>query len=404
MDFSKFFTQFTGRESLFILLVMLVAFLLGLLVGYLLRSRRVAQLRRELKDLKKTLAESQAEAEGLREQLALKDADIKKLGFALQEAQSVQERLEVEKEALHKDIFLLNQRISEGGSSEEQQDQLDRLNDEIARLRARNEELVQALRAETDPTDQAASMQSAYNATRQRLEYLEARVNALEQGPAQTNSRGMSSEEMSYPDVHPMPGLPDASVVEEEPELRFGGGNPMIDYIRQDPSERDELTRIEGIGSFLEQQLNQIGVFTYEEISAWDSSRIAEVTQAIGYFEGRIERDRWVEQAAQLAMQKQQSPEDFEPKPQALSENPTDLTVIEGIDSDTAKVLRSAGLVSWGDLALASVEQLQEILDASGPDFSNHDPASWPNQAKLAARGEWAMLVEYQEELRGGNS
>jgi len=53
MDFSNLFRQFTAEDSVFLLIVMLVAFLLGILLGYVLRSRRVIQLNRELKEKKK---------------------------------------------------------------------------------------------------------------------------------------------------------------------------------------------------------------------------------------------------------------------------------------------------------------------------------------------------------------
>jgi hypothetical protein len=31
-----------------------------------------------------------------------------------------------------------------------------------------------------------------------------------------------------------------------------------------------------------------------------------------------------------------------------------------------------------------------------------HDPGTWPAQARLAANGEWPLLKEYQDELKGG--
>jgi hypothetical protein len=31
-----------------------------------------------------------------------------------------------------------------------------------------------------------------------------------------------------------------------------------------------------------------------------------------------------------------------------------------------------------------------------------HDPGTWSAQARLAANGEWELLEEYQEELKGG--
>ncbi|MBV6654087.1 MAG: DUF1049 domain-containing protein [Mameliella sp.] len=142
MDLSNLFSQFTARESIFILIVMLAAFLFGLLVGYLLRSRRVSQLKRELKDKKKELADALAETEALKEQLGLKDADLKKLGFSLQEAEAGLHRVNEEKEQLNKEIFILNQQLKDGGhSGDAYQQVIDDLNDQLSALRLENQAL-----------------------------------------------------------------------------------------------------------------------------------------------------------------------------------------------------------------------------------------------------------------------
>ena len=412
MDLSNLFSQFTARESIFILIVMLTAFLFGLLVGYLLRNRRVRELRRELNDKKKELADAQAEIESLREQLALKDADLKKLGFSLQEAEAGQYRVEEEKEQLNKEIFMLKRQLEEGGHSGDSYQQIiDDLNDEVAALRAKNQELTNALEAGSGHEEKGAFVVPV---STDRLDVLERKMDNLSNDNAKLRSelqalsgdavsRGITPQDPpTYPEVHPMPGLPDASVVEEEPELRFTAQKPYMDKIREQAAERDDLTRIEGLGSFLEKQLNDIGVYTYEEISSWDSERTQQVTAAIGYFEGRIEKDKWVEQAAQLALQKQENPEAFKPKIAPFSEDPSDLTIIEGIGPMVADALRTAGITNWGELAAADTGRLREILEASGPNYNMHDPASWPAQARLAAEGEWGMLDEYQKEMREG--
>lgn len=410
MDLSNLFSQLTARESIFILIVMLVAFLFGLLAGYLLRSRRVRQLRRELKDKKKELADAQAEIEALREQLSLKDADLKKLGFSLQEVEAGLKRIEEEKEQLHKEIFILNRQLEEGGhSGDSYQQTIDDLNEEVAALKSENQALANALEeagALEEGTDQPAlSNKHRLDALEHKMAVLSTDNEAL-RGEIQAMKSGVASRSISpaestmYPEVHPMPGLPDAPIVEDEPELRFTAQKPFMDKIREQVAERDDLTRIDGIGNFLEKQLNDIEVYTYEEISSWDSERIQQVTAKIGYFEGRIEKDKWVEQAAQLALQKQEHPDDFQPKVAPFSEDPSDLTIIEGIGPMVADALKTAGITDWKELAAAEVDRLSEILEASGPNYNMHDPATWPAQARLAVEGEWGLLQSYQEEVR----
>ncbi len=78
-----------------------------------------------------------------------------------------------------------------------------------------------------------------------------------------------------------------------------------------------------------------------------------------------------------------------------------DLTKIEGIGPKIAEHLNSAGIGSFSALATVTPEELRGILDAVGG-FAAHDPSTWPDQARLAASGEWDKLSEWQDALDGG--
>jgi predicted flap endonuclease-1-like 5' DNA nuclease len=63
---------------------------------------------------------------------------------------------------------------------------------------------------------------------------------------------------------------------------------------------KDDLKRIRGIGRVNEARLNDMGITSFAQISAWspaDEARIGDLLQ----FEGRIEREEWVAQAKILA-------------------------------------------------------------------------------------------------------
>jgi predicted flap endonuclease-1-like 5' DNA nuclease len=79
-----------------------------------------------------------------------------------------------------------------------------------------------------------------------------------------------------------------------------------------------------------------------------------------------------------------------------------DLTKIEGIGPKIAELLKTAGIVTFADLSNAKTATLKGILDAAGKRYQMHDPATWPQQAGLAAKGEWAKLEKLQGELKGG--
>lgn len=64
--------------------------------------------------------------------------------------------------------------------------------------------------------------------------------------------------------------------------------------------EKDDLKKIDGIGLFLEQRLNQLGIYTYKQVSQFDEAFIAKLGAALGFSEQTIARDQWVEQAKVL--------------------------------------------------------------------------------------------------------
>jgi predicted flap endonuclease-1-like 5' DNA nuclease len=63
------------------------------------------------------------------------------------------------------------------------------------------------------------------------------------------------------------------------------------------PEERDALQEIDGIGNFMEQQLNQMGIYTYEQISLFDDAFINILSAALDFPASVIHDKKWVEQA-----------------------------------------------------------------------------------------------------------
>ena len=64
--------------------------------------------------------------------------------------------------------------------------------------------------------------------------------------------------------------------------------------------DKDDLKNIKGIGPFLEQKLNALGIYTYKQISNMTPELEYQVNEAIEFFPGRIKRDNWVKQAKDL--------------------------------------------------------------------------------------------------------
>lgn len=68
--------------------------------------------------------------------------------------------------------------------------------------------------------------------------------------------------------------------------------------------EKDDLKIINGIGPGIEKKLNTLGVYSFRQISELTEESIKQLTESIKFFPGRIDRDRWVEQASKLYLDK----------------------------------------------------------------------------------------------------
>ncbi|GAP09414.1 protein containing helix-hairpin-helix domain [Bellilinea caldifistulae] len=77
-----------------------------------------------------------------------------------------------------------------------------------------------------------------------------------------------------------------------------------------------------------------------------------------------------------------------------------DLTLIEGIGPKVAAVLHAAGITRFEQLAALPPAELKRLLIAAGNRLS--DPATWPEQAALAASGDWEGLKALQSSLNRG--
>lgn len=65
-------------------------------------------------------------------------------------------------------------------------------------------------------------------------------------------------------------------------------------------SKKDDLKLLSGVGPVLEKKLNSAGVRSFAQIAQWTEKDVAAFDEKLK-FKGRIEREKWVEQAKVLA-------------------------------------------------------------------------------------------------------
>ena len=102
---------------------------------------------------------------------------------------------------------------------------------------------------------------------------------------------------------------------------------------------------------------------------------------------------------AHLHLAEQSSPQLLMPGPESHG-----LEKIEGIGPKISKLLNARSIYTLADLAEANVEELQQCLEEAGPQYRLANPATWPEQARLAADGNWEALHALQADLKGGRA
>jgi predicted flap endonuclease-1-like 5' DNA nuclease len=90
-------------------------------------------------------------------------------------------------------------------------------------------------------------------------------------------------------------------------------------------------------------------------------------------------------------------------KDQPTSQKPKsqdDLRRIEGIGPKIASILAEAGIESFENLSKVRSDEIKVILTKAN--ISLAQPDTWPEQARLAAEGNWQALQTFQSQLKGG--
>lgn len=86
---------------------------------------------------------------------------------------------------------------------------------------------------------------------------------------------------------------------------KFAGATP-VDALRRPigleapEGAADDLTKIKGIGPKLSQTLNDLGVYHFRQIAAWEDAEAKWIDDFLA-FKGRVAREQWIEQAQKFA-------------------------------------------------------------------------------------------------------
>ncbi len=138
-------------------------------------------------------------------------------------------------------------------------------------------------------------------------------------------------------------------------------------------ADADDLKIINGIGGFIEEKLNKLGIYTYEQISYFDKKMVNTVTQAIQFFPGRIERDKWIPQARALSNRDISDVDKARAAikkalgnqiPMATAAEADDLKIISGIGKFIEEKLNKLGIYTFEQISLFDDDFVGKVTKA----------------------------------------
>jgi predicted flap endonuclease-1-like 5' DNA nuclease/chromosome segregation ATPase len=157
-------------------------------------------------------------------------------------------------------------------------------------------------------------------------------------------------------------------------------------------NQKDNLQEITGIGPRIQEELNKLGINSYQQISTLTTAHLQLIRTALDIFPGKIERDDWVGQGkslykdndeltpetAKLAVQKLLGGK----IPWATAKDKDDLKLIKGVGGFLEKQLNSVGIYTFEQISKFDNDAIEKITIAIGffPERIKRD--KWVKQAK----------------------
>lgn len=146
--------------------------------------------------------------------------------------------------------------------------------------------------------------------------------------------------------------------------------------------EPDDLKKILGIGSVLEEKLNEMGVYHYSQIAEFSAADVENINTHLN-FPGRIERDEWIPQAQEMMQGGEGRKLKYLDGPEG---EPDDLKLISGVGPVLEDKLNELGIYHFRQIAKFEQRDIDLVNDAMAfPGRIERD--EWIDQARNLADG-----------------
>lgn len=242
------------------------------------------------------------------------------------------------------------------------------LTDEVARAKASAEAAARAV-TEASSKKYADDLAAARRASEEEAKAHAAAVRALEVRLASTDTQ--------------LKGL-----LAERPPVLYGARD----------GKANDLKLIRGVGPQLEKQLNDLGIFHFDQIAAWNDRDLNWFEAHLREFGHRAERDKWIEQAKKLSGGWRPDPQIVDMPGSLPGVKPTlliaarngkadDLKLIWGVGPKLEATLHKLGVFHFDQIAGWTNQQVAWVEKNLG-DFNDRvERDKWVEQSKKLSTG-----------------
>jgi len=371
---------FNGPESALVWAILLISFVTGVIITWLIWRNKVKRLESEVANEKALALEHQAALTKAKEEIELKESDLKKAGLTniklrqdfevvTQQKEDYMTEYAVAKDQV-KDISLLNNAHKES---------IEDLQNQILGLKTKNNELS----ANTGNQSSANTNVEVYTLktklTKTNSELATALV-AIKNLQEERDSLKKASENK------PMAAAPTSNGVTAAP-------TKIIRRVVQQKAPETPVAKTPTAAT------PAAKTPTPESPKPVVTKKVA--TQKAVSTPKKVTPKKTTTPAKKVVAKK--APAKAAPKKRVAKKVEKErLRKVEGIGPKIEQLLHDNGILSFKQLSKSKSTKLKKILADAGSRYKMHDPTTWPEQAAMAAKGEWDKLKSYQDFLKGG--
>lgn len=288
-----------------ILLCLLVAALIGGIIGWLLKAlrcrRREDELRSQLIANAQALESAQRQSTSMARSLSELEAEVHTETSRLRDRVTELEPLQKIVDARDASNTRLREELVT--VTHEKQSEIEKLQERIDAMASTEARLDEAERERERLANELSALTrekgtEASRSERERTELDSLRARVKEQDA--TIARLRSQLETKSPNTQ-VSGPQSSTIApihsRAEQDAARASATPSRQALFDAPDEQDDLKKIKGIGPVLEGILNNLGITTFKQIARFTPDDVEQVTKALDVFPGRIARDSWIERA-----------------------------------------------------------------------------------------------------------